>query len=310
MIDRSVSTICNIIARESGVDPRYLYCLSSGQIIGEIHVQELAAAIDAMPDSFDSEEVCDELLMRTLAYTRPSPAWNYMRPDSLDRMRLFEPVKLACYLMNRLYDNHRGSRKDMSFEQRINYAKAHIEQAEIIQRLFHAGYHEDDSEQDAADERMMLGLNRVLLCLLELDATFGLSNLQPPRTIPHIASIDNADALKGFIDALESWTSTLRWEAQKAAATAMSPIRTSNALAKKAFVEQFVAHAVPTESQLKKQAKAAVIDSYVSIIDQIMAGESFSDAPAPAPAPKTGAVVKGKFSFGVKAAPATTGEGA
>lgn len=100
------SAMYSIVAEmfhETGVDPFNIYCQITGAPIGRMNGVEFAILWESLPRHADRDEIIDELYMRTIASMRPSPAWNFIRPFTLNRLRLHDPIRVCAYLLGRYF---------------------------------------------------------------------------------------------------------------------------------------------------------------------------------------------------------------
>ncbi len=246
------------IFKRDGVDILFMYCRATGWPIGMFEADMWKEVLIQFDESMSDEEIMDDLAIRHLAFCRPSPLFNLIRADSLDRMRLTQPKRLLCYLMNRLYYARFYTVKNpIPFEQMIRNTRAHIQMANVIDKI--------------SDMLSPGKLNRLLLALLEVDSMHGLHNFTPPRHWPHFASIQNDDALDAFITVITDWAATLRWEAHKAAQRGEVRRESSvNPAAKVAFVKQFTESAPPSKAAVAKQAKQTKLNDLLALVGDIL----------------------------------------
>lgn len=265
---------------ERGFDPSAIYCQVTGRPIGFVTHNELNAVIQQILPC-DDDTIVDELWTRTMASMRPSPVWNMLRADSLDKMLAHDPKALLAYLMNRLYD---PVEKNVSLDERLGILANHLK---VWQKI--------DSIEFTAED-----LDAILVVLLTLDARYGLRNHNHPAIIQSFDwALNHVSDHKALIRHLNDWLESLdkrREEAERKALATTRYYQSGNSLVKKAAATQ--------EEKVKpvSKSKAAIIakqeekDFFASILDEIMENDSpVMPTPAPSNPP-----VSGKRRFGVK----------
>lgn len=169
---------------ETGVNPLNIYCKATGAPIGSLTPEEWQMVWDSLEPEMDREEIMDELYSRTLACMRPSPAWNYVRRGTLNRLRISDPVRLCAWLLGRYYEPRDSaySRVKVTYEQRILDG---ITKIQIYAKL---------SELDYDVHK----LKEFTTILLMLDASFDLSLIQMFEGFPKTPMDINMNVIENY----------------------------------------------------------------------------------------------------------------
>jgi hypothetical protein len=247
---------CAKVLEETGVNPFRIYCQVTGKIIGTVEPSEIDLAIQLCGD-VDEEEIRDELLTRTLASARPSPAWNYIRIDTLDRLRQLEPRTTLAYLFNKLaepVDN--ANRLTMTLERRIALIHERIKICTIAQAI--------DVESELIDN--------LLLALIEIDARFGLQNVPIPTGFRDHWDTMHPSDFKALTRKCCEWRDRMvaeELERQQQQAWSDRSYSRGSTPAKLAFIREIKRVTPPSETKVKALAKKASLDRMGDLFDEL-----------------------------------------
>jgi hypothetical protein len=265
-----------------GFDPLGIYCQFTGARIGTTTDDEMGALLDSLVG--DSEEVHDDLAIRILASMRPSIRWNKMRAETLQQMRVADPIGTTAYLINRLFAplNHRK----IGIEELLGYNADRIKAHALLR------------EWGVTDES-----NTILYMLLELDAKWNLDTESAPFTAYDF--FFDAPTMQHRVEMLQAWYERRcdAWEKkQKADEMQIKWSRSGNALAKPAFMDAFVESKPITKTGAIKAKKKEESDFMAGLLSEIMMGkpESEAEVAAIAPKPVLIAIHKTPLAFGIK----------
>ena len=168
----TITQIVKDVSRvEQGFDPYGIYCQFTGARIGSTLKEEMDSLL-AYIGGVDADDIADDLAMRILASMRPSIRWNKMRAETLQQLRVTDPVGTMAYLMNRLFAplNHRKTR----LEDMLSSYRERIEAYKMIQSW------------GTTDES-----NTIFYMLLELDAKWNLDTEYPPFSFRTFADCES-----------------------------------------------------------------------------------------------------------------------
>lgn len=102
---RTDDAIINKMIEETHINPTLIYCQFTGAIIGKLSSLEIQLLFDSFDENISDDEIIDELYVRTLASMRPSPAWNKLSRESIERLRQINPSRVCAYLLGRYYQS-------------------------------------------------------------------------------------------------------------------------------------------------------------------------------------------------------------
>lgn len=251
-----LNTLSIELLKSAGVDPRNMYCASTGMIIGRL-TDDAQAALFASCTPGDDESMGDELLIRTLASARPSPAWNMFERDTLERIRHSNPKLLLTYLLNRLYTplEPKGDRS-IPFERRMEMVHTKIKTHNWIQSL----------------DIGPVQLNKLLLVLLELDARWSLLTLGMPKNIPQIWASQSFESIQNVISSLNDWLTKLITKEiennRRLEESDRSFIR-GNKLVKSAYMQEFARQTPRTPERVKTIQREARKQDGLNFLDKL-----------------------------------------
>lgn len=237
--------LCETLVKETGVDPRNMYCSATGMVVGTLTQTACIALYSSLSFSPDDEQMCDELLIRTLNSARPSPAWNMFEPKTLDRLRQSNPTLLLAYLLNRLYaplvKNDRGE----SF--------ARVTHREIHDRInLYAWCSESHIDFEYRD--------KLMLVLLELDSRWNLMRMAMPFNVPAELKPATNEAFKSVTEKLQDWLTGLverEIERNRLLAEEERSFVRGNKLTRVAFMQEFIRQTPKSEGFKVAVAKKA-----------------------------------------------------
>ncbi len=277
----TITQIVKTFRAEQGFDPYGIYCQFTGQRIGSTLKSEMDALLGYIGGS-DADDIADDLAMRILASMRPSIRWNKMRAETLQQLRVTDPVGTMAYLMNRLFAplNHRKTR----LEDLLSSYRERIEAHAMIQSW------------GKTDES-----HTIFYMLLELDAKWNLDTEYPPFSFRDFA---DCESMLKRIELLQAWYDR-RVEAytKKVAADEMQVrwSRSGNTLAKPAFLDLYCESKPLTKVGMVKAAKQEERDLMAGLLSEIMMERVTVDqAIAMTPKPVLVPITKMPRKFGVK----------
>ena len=265
-----LNSICSELAAESAVNPFNLYCQITGRVIGQLDWAEIDMVIHSC-GTLDPDDIKSELLTRTLASMRPSPAWNFMRLDTLERMRQVDPYQVLAYLLNRLYDPVKYDRLKQPFDSKSGILIQRIKLWQHLQLIT-----SDELLNEAS-------VDRLLLVLLELDSKFNFNALPIDKSICEIYEVTSPETLIDFCESLEAWRDKLV-EAkikQDQASRVEANWSKGNRITGEAYLKTWLRVTPPSESKKKDTAKKEKANFFDSLLDDLM-----SDAPAKVEPPR------------------------
>lgn len=260
--------------QHTGINPSMIYCQSTGRIIGELSPSEMALIAIMIPDDMAPDQIADDLYIRTLSSMRPSPAFNYIRADTMNQMRVHAPADLASYLLNRMMiipdRAYSGVRR--SLNQKLQEHERLIKLHEKMSTL-------DFTTDDTA--------RWFLHYLIELDSRFNLYDMTDQKIFPldldswHLSNLAlYNEALADLIESLQSRKDKLEREAR----LHESWLRNGgNRSMRNSHVSSFFELKPVSEATQRKIEKEKHISDIKSLLRKIMDAGSESEA---APAPK------------------------
>jgi hypothetical protein len=184
---------------DHGINPFALYCSITGEEIGQLNLAQTTLIWASLNDSDSDEIIIDELWARVISSMRPSPAWNYIKHETIDRLRIAAPLQVCCYLLGRYYMPRDRAYTPLarSFEDKVFDGMNRIKVAQQM------------SAMDLTDEQ----LDKFIGALLLLDSHFGLDRIKLPLALsPFDLDISSPDEI---IEALEKRYSDLVHEKLK-----------------------------------------------------------------------------------------------
>lgn len=282
MSDSKVYDVILAFQEAYGFDPQGVYCQLTGKQIGSFLDSEFDALIESL-GALDPEEMVDDIAIRLLASMRPSIRWNVMREESLKELREAEPVDTLAYLINRLFAP-------------LGYRKLGV-QALLADYEHRIKTHQLCSEWGVNDST-----NTLLYMLLELDAKWSLDLEFPPFSW---RDFFEAESMNHRIEMLQAWYERRveAWDKKvKADAMQIKWSRTGHALAKPAFMAEYLAAKPLSKTAEKKQAKEEEKRFMAGILSEILMGriDDAGEAEAVEPKPAFVPIRKMPMQFGVK----------
>lgn len=281
---------------ETGVNPQNVYCQITGAPIGQLTMSEWELIWDSLDPLADCDEIIDELYGRTIASMRPSPAWNYIRRGTLNRLRKSDPVRTCAFLLGRFFEPRDSaySRVKRSYDDRIQDG---INRIICFQKL---------QQCDPQSETFKSFVVRLFL----LDADFDLSIVdyipdfpKTPLDLDPAKFNDYIPLLQSYYDLLVARKLKLERQA-KLEASRMS--RGGNRMAREAATSAFMETKPMTEAQTAKKAADLASTMIANAIRLMMDGDDrVSDVMVkPSAAPirvggfKMGQMVKAQVNHG------------
>lgn len=260
--------ICDALVKDTGVDPRIMYCQSTGMPVGRLSDDTLRDLFASCTPA-DDDMTGDELLTRTLASARPSPAWNKFERATLDRLRHSNPTLLLSYLLNRLATPLKRH-NDNQFSPTITMDVVHNRI-----RLYSWCARLQVTEKT---------LNHLLMVLLDLDVRWSLLRLSSPTNV--LALIDKGDegsVLKACED-LNEWFLKLQsaeMDAQKKQRESDRSFTNGNKLARVAFMHEWIRQKPVGErkaAEIQKEAAKQENLSWLEDLEKELMNQSMSAA--------------------------------
>jgi hypothetical protein len=266
-----------------GFDPTHIYCQVTGKPIAQTHSEEFEALVDSL-GVVDAEQAADDLAVRLLASMRPSMRWNVFRDDSLVIMRQKHPVETLAYLLNRMFaplNFRKISRRDLLAD-----LEHRIKTFQII------------SEWDKASH-----FDTLIYMLLELDAKWSLDTESAPFNWQDF--FVTADTMDARVDLLQQWYNrrVADWDKkQKADEMQTRWMRSGSALAKPAYMAEFLAAKPLSKSAAVRESKKEEKAFFAGLLSEILMGRVDDEEEKAAITPNPALVVrpKGILKFGVK----------
>ena len=272
---------------QHGFDPTGIYCQVTGKRIGTIDSSEIALLLTVVSeaDDGDVEAIADDLAIRTLASMRPGIRWNKMRSETLQQLRVVDPIGTCAYLVNRLFAplNHRKIGVDML----LGVYADRIRGYQLLEQW---------GQTDAT--------NTILYMLLELDAKWNLDTESPPFSAYDF--FFDCPTMDHRLELLQAWYErrVAAYDKKVKADELQSRwMRSGNILAKPAFLDVYMESKPLSKTAAKKAEKKEEMDFFQGLLSEIRMGrvESEEQAEAVAPKPKFVPIRKMPLSFGVKA---------
>lgn len=284
---------------ETGVDPRNIYCQITGAPIGRLSREEFRLIWLSLDATRDPESIVDELYARTVASMRPSPAWNFIRTDTLNRLRIADPMRVCAYLLGRYFEPHDPaySRIKRTYEDRIQDG---VNRIITYDRL-------SSARLDSGE------LQQFTLYLLLLDSQFDLSICEYIPGFPQTPDDLNPMILREYIPTLKSYFDLLvakKFKLEKEAKLQSSWLaHGGNRGLSDATRKLFFETKPDSEATLKKKAKDSVVNMMAAVLRGLMDGPDDSTPDAPIVAPMKPSGFKFKLpSAGAMPSPATPSE--
>lgn len=155
-------TLIHRMIIETGINPLTIYCQTTGAPIAEMHGAEFDLMLSTIDMAMDDDVIVDELYMRTIMAMRPSPTWNYIQRDTLNKLRQSNPKSMAAYLLGRYFEprDKAYNRLTRTVDQRIADG---INRIKLYQRI---------DEIEPSDD-----LDEFVTMLLLIDSEFNLSEI-------------------------------------------------------------------------------------------------------------------------------------
>lgn len=257
-----------------GVDPRTIYCQHTGRPIGSLDSSELRLVFD-MIGLDDSEAIADDLFVRTMNAMRPSPAWNYVKPDSMNKLRLSNPDSLLAYLLHRLAEPVRDNPNDRlldSLETRRGIFHARVQRWSQLESLSLGSDHRD----------------RILYLLIELDYKFNLNRIA--ATLPDFIDV-TPESLDDFLVELTSLRDKLveaEIRKQQRDAAADRSYRDGNSTMRGAFTSAWLAARPVDPIKAEKKTRQSLLLNLFNALENAPASvtpeakaKAFSHLPKP-----------------------------
>lgn len=181
------------------IDPRIQYCLATGRPCGQLRDDVLFIAMASCPDSFDIEEIIDELTTRALINMKPSIAWQSRTPVNQKNLIDYDPVGSLVYFICAAFEPttrefrikgsaHAGISADwLSLEHFVRWNAQRVKMFNLF-----------NTEAFA-----LKPLRKALRALVRLDGLVGLRSIKSPKLNYNLA-IDLGHA-NYFLDELCKW---------------------------------------------------------------------------------------------------------
>lgn len=239
------------LASETGIDAEGIYCQVTGRMIGYLDLEVMQDIFASMPD-MDAESISDDLRIRTLTSMRPSPAWNYLRPNTLALKVKSDPIGLLSYLLIRCEEPVDLKSYVPDLQTQMGRLQNRITMWQVVNRMT------IDSET----------LEALLLVLLELDAKFSLKNLAVPHNIRALLLGNPKDTLT----ILSRWRDKLvdaEIKRQNEQSYSDRSFTRGNAAAKQAFVQELIRQTPVSERKTLDLKKVAVRQEIGDIFDEL-----------------------------------------
>lgn len=237
-----------------GYVPMEIYCSVTGKPLGSLDQYEFAQVVGQCAD-------IEHLRFKVLASMRPGMKWLKMNHESLDSMRKNHPVETMAWLLNRLYTPAQTVSKPIPWDQ------MHEERIKLYDSL------------DAFRSQMSYVPNsawdQVMLKLLELHAKFDLKNEIAPFTCQAILAFDLDSLMVELLVLLTPWYAR-RVQAYEDALDRAELMRT-NPMARRAFLNTWLEQE-PTQATVAREAKQKDLNTFGSILDEIMGNASHKPA--------------------------------
>ena len=240
------------LTQETGIDATVMYCSATGMEIAHLTPGALQSMFDSLPADCDSDDCISEILTRTLATARTSPAWTLIRPDTIAQQFTNDLPSVLTYLLCRAWEpTKRESRLITSLESR-NYW--------VMQKI---KTRRDLASQIDSDNRTTL--ERLGLLLLEIDSKYNLAKLESPVTVASIPSSLSLPAIETLIVAVTQWRDKLnkaREDSLKHKAESDRSFTAGNSTTKQAYMQEFLRQTPPSptrQAAIKKQSRLASI---------------------------------------------------
>lgn len=272
---RRITEACHIVEQETFVNPSRVYCAVTGKPFARLDDETLTDIFTEIPSSMDAEELCDDLLLRTLSSMRPSPAWNSLDYDSLRGYVQTRPAEVLAYCLNRLFEPNNGLKQ--SSDSRLFRYQQRITRWVHIRDFVACGF--DVSE--------------FLYWLIEIDAKYNLTTLPVPADeLITFGLVTDHVGLKLFRDRWIAWYSPLHAEYEKRQKAAIQQANwlKGNSLAKRAHFDLWLDRkpTIPVGSgaEAKKQARREKRNrdlKFFDLTNAAFADISFDSEPAPEP---------------------------
>lgn len=286
---RSQRLVIQQMIAETGVDPRLIYCQTTGAPIGQMLDSEFQLMWSSLSSDMDHESIMDELYGRTVASMRPSPAWNYIRRGTLNRLRVSDPLRVCAFLLGRYFEPHDPaySRVKRRYEDRIQDG---INRIQIFQRLH-------ESQIDLADIR------EFTLYLLMLDSQFDLSILESVPDFPRTAGEFNPTLIHEYTPTIRAYHELLvarKLKLERQAKLQESWMRDGgNRLTREMATAAFMEVKPESEATKARKEREAVTNTMADVLKALMdtnqpAQGRYPEGPEAAPKKK----VLGGFKLG------------
>ena len=105
MSPKRIGNIVHTMILETHINPTIIYCQFTGAEIGQLDHDELQLLFDSFDENDADDQIIDELYVRTICSMRPSPAWNKLSRESIERLRVANPKRVCAYLFGRYYQS-------------------------------------------------------------------------------------------------------------------------------------------------------------------------------------------------------------
>jgi hypothetical protein len=161
--------IVDSMVYSTGINPYSVYCQITGRPMACLESSEINLLWQTIDCQMDDDAIIDELYMRTIMAMRPSPAWNYIERDTLNRVRKTNPKSMIAYLLGRYYEprDKAYNRLVRTVDQRLTDGANRIK---LYQRITHLEQTDD--------------LDEFVTMLLLIDAEFNLSTIDVFQAFP------------------------------------------------------------------------------------------------------------------------------
>lgn len=258
---------------EHGIQPFNLYCSITGFQIGSLCEAQISLIWAAIDINESDDEIIDELWARVISSMRPSPAWNYIKHETIDRLRLVAPLQVCGYLLGRYYMPRDRAYTPLArtFEDKVFDGMNRIKASQVVCSL------------ELTDEQ----LDKFIGALLLLDSHFGLDRIALPiAASPFDLDLSEPDAV---IESLEKRYSDLVHEKLKlerqARLHATHFADGGNRLVRHAAMKHSIQIRPKSEAVMKREATKTQVTEMTNLLAQLMKGTIQTAPVAPASAP-------------------------
>lgn len=255
-----MNTLINIVIQETQIDPRVIYCSASGKPIANMTDESIDDLLASLPECDDDDKV-SEILTRTLASARTSPAWTVIKTDSIAKMFQSDLPSVLAYLLARMWEApKKTARLIQSLEDRNYWAMRKIQtRVELVAHLANHGNAK---------------LEHLGLLLLEIDSKYNLSTLESPSVVSQFPPVLGLGEIDQLIADVDSWGGRLQrqWDAKfKAQTESDRSYYAGNQMTKTAYMQEFIRQTPPSPTRQALIKKESVKKDRLDFLDQLEA---------------------------------------